>query len=149
MLDASGRLLSNGGNEAICAGLYTYAVEEYGKFLLLKQCAPLNGKVTIDYFKIFRDSRHDNKFPAAIADFEKQAPECIILAKGMFDPAYFDPAYFDTTGPIKVDFQTRMAIFYCDIDSKDKIVQVPSINKDVLNNAVEKLKIIVMNLTIP
>lgn len=150
MVDASNKLLSDEGNEAICAGLYTYAVEEYGKHLLLKQCVPMNGKVTINYEKIFKDKRHENKFNAAIEDFRKQAPECIILAKGMFDPAYFDPQYFDTTAPITVDFKTRMAIFYCDIsDSGDGIKQVPAVDKSVLNNAVDKLKTIATALTIP
>jgi hypothetical protein len=149
MLDASNLLLSNGGNEAISAGLYTYAVEEYGKILLLKKCVPTNGKVTINYSQIFRDSRHDNKFPSAIKDFENQAPECIILAKGMFDPAIFDLKIFDNTPPIIADFTTRMAIFYCDIDSKDKIIQVPAVDKSVLTTAIDKLKTIATALDIP
>jgi hypothetical protein len=150
MLDASNKLLQVEGSEAICAGLYTYAVEEYGKYLLLKQCVPMNEKVTFDYEKIFRDKRHQNKFIAAIEDFRKQAPECIILAKGMFDPAIFDPQIFDTTAPVIVDFNTRMAIFYCDIsDSGLGIKQVPSVEKSVLKNAVDKLKTIATGLTIP
>jgi hypothetical protein len=149
-LDASNKLLLNGGNEAICAGLYTYAVEEYGKLLLLKQYVPSNGKVTIDYEKIFRDKRHENKYRVAIENLKKQAPECTILMKGLFDPAMFDPQIFDTTAPIIADFKTRMAIFYCDIaDSGDGIKQVPPVAKSLLKNAIDKLKIIALAMTIP
>jgi AbiV family abortive infection protein len=150
LLDASNKLLLNGGNEAICAGLYTYAVEEYGKLLLLKQYVPSNGKVTIDYEKIFRDKRHKNKYRAAIENLKKQAPECMILMKGSFDPVFFDPQIFDTTAPIIADFKTRMEIFYCDIaDSGDGIKQVPPVDKSLLKNAIDKLKIIALAMTIP
>ena len=150
LLDASNKLLLNGGNEAICAGLYTYAVEEYGKLLLLKQCVPSNGKVTIDYEKIFRDKRHENKYRAAIENLEKQAPECTILMKGLCNSAIFNSQIFDTTAPIIVDFKTRMAIFYCDIaDSGDGIKQVPPVDKSLLKNAIGKLKIIALAMTIP
>ena len=145
-MDASKKLLLNGGSDVICAGLYTFAVEEYGKYILLKQYPPMNGEVTVDYEKIFRDKRHQNKFIAAVNDFKKQAPECTILAKGLFDPKIYDPKIYDTTGPIIVDFQTRMAIFYCDIDSKNRIKQIPSVNKTILNNAIDKLRIIATTL---
>lgn len=149
MLDASNNLLSNGGDKAICAGLYTYAVEEYGKILLLKKCIPSKGQVTINYGKIFMDKRHENKFKTAIKDFKIQAPECMILAKGLFDPAIFDPKIFDTTPPIIANFKSRMAIFYCDIDSKNKIIQVPAVDKSVLITAIGKLKDIAMALSLP
>lgn len=146
VLDASNKLLLNEGNEAICAGLYTYAVEEYGKLLLLKQYVPSNGKVTIDYEKIFK--RHEDKYQAAIENLTKQAPECTILTRRMFDPAIFDPQIFDTTAII-ADFKTRMAIFYCDIaNSGDGIKQVPPVDKSLLKNAIDKLKIIALAMTI-
>src|SRR5205809_6533176 len=33
----------------VCAGLYTQALEEYGKLLYLLECTPANGQVTIEY----------------------------------------------------------------------------------------------------
>jgi len=37
LLDSSQILLDNRGTVTICAGLYTYAVEEYGKIVLLRK----------------------------------------------------------------------------------------------------------------
>lgn len=64
LLDSVERLLQNGGNEAIAAGLYMYAVEEYGKLLLLKNYRPSSGKVTIGYKNEFRN--HKAKFDIAV-----------------------------------------------------------------------------------
>jgi hypothetical protein len=47
LLDSVKTLLANGGNASICGGLYMYAVEEYGKLLLLKMYKPIGGKVRI------------------------------------------------------------------------------------------------------
>jgi AbiV family abortive infection protein len=136
LLDASDKLLLNGGSEAICAGLYTYAVEEYGKILLLKQCVPANGKVIIEFKRIFRD--HPSKFEVA---FKHLPTECKVLEKGMFDPDLFDNLIFDVG--LIADFEARMAVFYCDIaNSGDSIKQVPSVDKNLLKNAVDKLKTI-------
>jgi len=42
LLDSAQILLDNGGHLAICAGLYTYAVEEYGKIVLLRKSRKIN-----------------------------------------------------------------------------------------------------------
>jgi AbiV family abortive infection protein len=147
LLDASHNLLLNSGNKEICAGLYTYAIEEYGKYLLLKQNTPTNGKVAIDYVEIFREKRHKIKFETAINDLKKQAPECINLAKGLFDPEIFDPNIFDTRPPVEVNFQARMGIFYCDLsNSKNEIMQVPLVDENLLKTAIVKLRNIANNL---
>ena len=137
LLNSAEKLLENGGNEAICAGLYTYAVEEYGKFLLLKKCNPSNGKVKIKYKNGFLN--HDEKFQIAT----KALPEeCLALSRGMFDPRIFDPKIFDTERVV-ADFEARMAVFYCDFsDSGDGIKPVPQVDKQLLKKAIQKLQII-------
>ena len=64
MLESAERLLQSEGHEAVCAGLYTFAVEEYGKLLLLKQYNLSDGKVKIEFRDNFR--RHESKFKKAI-----------------------------------------------------------------------------------
>jgi hypothetical protein len=49
-------------------------VEEYGKILLLKQYTPAKGQVAIDYSKIFRDARHDNKARAKAIRLNRRVP---------------------------------------------------------------------------
>ena len=106
LLESAQKLLENNGEAAISAGLYTYAVEEYGKLMLLSKCNPLDGKVNIDYNALFGGrGSHDLKFEAAIEDLKKQDTECTIITKGVFDPAIFDPEIFDTTAPIIADFK--------------------------------------------
>jgi AbiV family abortive infection protein len=140
LLESAEKLLDNGGNEAICAGLYTYAVEEYGKLLLLKQYTPSAGKVKIEYKNGFLS--HTKKFSLAI----KYLPtECITLKKGAFDPKIFDPNVFDTKQLI-ADQEARMGVFYCDfLNSGNDIKPIPYVDKTLLKNAIQKLRFITLN----
>jgi AbiV family abortive infection protein len=149
LLDTCQIILSNNGNKEVCAGLYTYALEEYGKYLMLKQYSPINQQVAINYGQIFRDTRHENKFKVAINDLKQQAVECTILAKGLFDPAIFDPKIFNTRPPVDVDFQARMRIFYCDLDDpKQSIRAIPKVDMVHLVKAIKRLRDIVLPLII-
>ena len=81
LLDSAQILFDNKGNVEICAGLYTYAVEEYGKIVLLKKSRKIDGHAKIKYFKGFRD--HYTKFRLGI----KNPPlECTTLRIGLVDP---------------------------------------------------------------
>ena len=136
LLESAEKLLDNGGNEAICSGLYTYAVEEYGKVLLLKQCSPSDGKVKIKYKNGFLN--HDEKFKVAA---EALPEECKILSSGLWDSAIWDVDIFDTERVV-ADFEARMAIFYCDfLDSGDDIKPVPQVDKARLKKAINKLRL--------
>jgi hypothetical protein len=53
----------------ISAGLYTYAVEELGKLLLLKRIRTKSGKCTVKYSKEFVN--HDKKFETAFDYFQE------------------------------------------------------------------------------
>jgi AbiV family abortive infection protein len=134
LLDCAEKLMQSGGNEAICAGLYTYAIEEYGKFLLLKKYSPIDGKVQIRYNKKFRN--HHAKFGIAVKNLPQ---ECSILHKGIFDPHIFAKGIFDEM--VLADLEARLAIFYSDFtDSAEGIKSVPSVDKDLLQKAIQQFK---------
>lgn len=70
ILQATKELLRIQGYEDICAGLYTFAIEEYGKILFL-QSFPVSTNNTIK-FPYKRDGRkgflnHNEKFPRALS----------------------------------------------------------------------------------
>ncbi|MGB6463046.1 MAG: AbiV family abortive infection protein [Nitrosotalea sp.] len=123
----------------ICAGLYTYAIEEYGKLLILESYVSINNKVKIEYLSKFTD--HDAKFNIAIERLSLVAPECIRIGKGLFDPAFFDPAIFDTKESI-TSFKARLAIFYSDFKD-NKIIVLPNVDKETLNKAVSEFEKII------
>lgn len=123
----------------ICAGLYTYAIEEYGKLLILESYVPINNKVKIEYLSRFTD--HDAKFDIAIERLSLVAPECIRIGKGLFDPAIFDPVIFDTKEST-TSFKARLAIFYSDFKD-NKITTLPNVDKETLSKAVSEFEKIV------
>jgi len=138
LLDSAQILLENGGSVTVCAGLYTYAVEEYGKIVLLRKSGKVDGHVKVKYKKGFRD--HNTKFRLAI----KHLPnECITLRIGVFDPNIFDPKIFDTE-TIIADFKSRMSVFYTNfIESGKDIESVSPVNEKLLKNAITQLRKII------
>lgn len=98
-----------GGLLAVAGGLYTYAVEEYGKLLLLEGLPEKGGIVSVPHAEIFR--RHGKKFKAA---HEALPQECRWLGRGLFDPAIFDPRIFDTEAA-EATFSGRTSLLYTDI----------------------------------
>jgi len=144
LLESAEILLDNGGNGAICAGIYTYALEEYGKILLLKQSSHVNGKVKIKYRKGFR--YHPEKFRLAINNLPK---ECTTLKKPAFNSKSFDPDIFDTEEVI-ADLEARMAVFYTDfLDSGDGVKPIPPVDKKLLKNAINILRKIAHGTNLP
>lgn len=127
----------------ISAGLYTYAIEEYGKLLYLQSCKVENGKVEIDYRKKFIN--HDFKFETAIEDLPR---ECSIIGKSFFDPNVFDSAVFDTKQTIST-FRARLGIFYTDLNEyKNDIQMVPRVDIDSMKRAISKFTEIIEKLSI-
>ncbi len=136
MLESAERLLENGGNEAICAGLYAYAVEEYGKLLLLRHYSPSSGKIRIRYKDDFR--KHAAKFGIAI---ERLPLECITLSKGVFSRQVYSKEHFRTDEI--ADLEARQAAFYTDFtDSGNRIKPVPPVDKNLLRKAINQFKTI-------
>lgn len=98
-----------GGLLAVAGGLYTYAVEEYGKLLLLEGLPEKGGCASVPYAEIFR--RHGKKFKAAHGALPQ---ECRRLGRGLFDPAIFGPRIFDTEAA-EATFSGRTSMLYTDI----------------------------------
>ncbi len=138
LLDSAQILFDNKGNVEICAGLYTYAVEEYGKIVLLKKSRKIDGHAKVKYNKGFRD--HYTKFRLGI----KNLPlECTTLRIGPFDSKIFDPKIFDTETVI-ADFKSRMSVFYTNFsESGANIESVPRVDEQKLKIAIVTLRKIV------
>lgn len=142
LIDSAEKLLKNGGDAAICSGLYMFAVEEYGKLLLLKDCTPVSGMVRIQYKNGFRS--HTAKFEKAIQTLPK---ECITLHQGAFDRSAYDPQAFDVNEI--ADCETRQAVFYSDFTMDGQYVnRTPAVDVDLLRNALAQLKNVVSGTTI-
>ena len=134
LLDSSQILLDNGGSVTVCAGLYTYAVEEYGKIVLLRKSRKIDGHLKVKYKEGFRD--HNTKFRLAIKNLPN---ECITLRIGVFDPKIFD------TETVIADFKSRMSVFYTNfLESGKGIESVSPVNEKLLKNAITTLRKIVV-----
>jgi hypothetical protein len=70
----------------IAAGIYIYAVEEFGKLLLLKNANVSNGIRRVVYEKEFLS--HTKKFKAAFDYFQaNRYDSCLVLSEGDFVPS--------------------------------------------------------------
>ena len=133
LLDSAQILLDNGGTVTICAGLFTYAVEEFGKIVLLRKSRKIDGHVRVNYKKGFRD--HNTKFRLAV---KKLPNECTTLQIGPFDPKFFD------TETIIADFKSRMSVFYTNfLELGVNIESVPLVSEQRLKIAIVTLRKIV------
>ncbi len=134
--------LAKKSNTTNAFGLYTFAVEEYGKALLLKEQKKMRGKNFIVPAWIFggksrkRSNSHQQKFQKAL---KKLPYECNMITLWSRDvhvpemedqkihvkeinqtatiPAGLTGRFSLTTSP---DFEERMKVFYVDWDDKKK-----------------------------
>jgi len=123
----------------VAGGLYTYALEEYGKLLILRSLQPDEGKVQIDY-GLF--TNHSEKFKKAIENLPK---ECITISKGLFDPNIFNSKIFNTEGTIAT-FNARKGIFYADLDNENKLMMTPHVDTPTLKKALDKFSEIISDI---
>lgn len=122
------------GDPTVPAGLYTFAVEEYGKFLYLKSLEPIDGKYHIDYNEF---KNHTKKFELALSNLPD---ECKLIHLGRKeDVEFYEPDFHDD---IIADFETRLRIFYSDLDPcfLNKVTKTsPPVSAKLLKIAVQKL----------
>ena len=127
--------ISVGGDPTVAAGLYTYAVEEYGKYLYLKSLKPIDEKYHIDYTNEFIS--HPRKFERALSNLPH---ECKLVHLGEDeDTEFYEPDFHDD---IIANFETRLRIFYSDFDPyfANKITKTsPPVSAKLLKIAVQKL----------
>jgi hypothetical protein len=121
-LGATKRLLELGEDyKDICAGIITYAIEEYGKILFLNNLSPFpppnNNRVRVPYTSDnngFLDRYH--KFDLAL--YDNALPySCKVLYPGGLTFTGFKSSGFITDTP--ADFLARKSIFYADFDKED------------------------------
>lgn len=143
-LEAIQKFLQIPGYEEICAGLYTYAVEEYGKLLYLKSLhpsPPCNNKINLKYKLSFLN--HPVKFRLAL----KELPDtCKILHEGsLTNRSYTSKSY---NIDLIANFEARKRVFFADFTQDKKSIEMPpQVNKALLEKAVEKFLCCMRNVT--
>jgi hypothetical protein len=117
-LEATKRFLQLGEDyKDICAGIYTYAVEEYGKILFLNDLSPTstNPNLPIQYKATgqgFLNHRH--KIDLA---WDALPDSCKLLREGGFTDTGFTQSGFTHDTPAKLE--TRLSIFFVDFNKED------------------------------
>ena len=126
----------------ICAGLYTYAVEEFGKHKLLESCQVNGGLVDLSPIRNSFFS-HDKKFELAR---EALPPECFTLYDSEQDDAMWNLVINNLAYPAgwvsdtQADFPTRLDLFNVGIENNGQVRAMPEINFYDLQHAVERLE---------
>ena len=127
----------------IAAGIYIYALEEFGKLLLLKESQTVDGKYIIKYRDGFRS--HDFKFNKAFDYLQNNGyGKCIILN---YDDDAFTPDAFSSrsfTIGLVAQTEARLGIFYVDFTKSEnnnyEIMKIPTVDQNKLNEAINKLE---------
>jgi hypothetical protein len=134
----------------IAAGIYIYALEEFGKLLLLNESQTVDGKYRIKYRDGFRS--HDFKFNKAFDYLLKNGyGEFIILNND--PPAASTPDAFSSrsfTIGLVAQTEARLGIFYIDFTKLEndnyEIMKIPIVDQNKLNEAISKLEEIIDTL---
>jgi hypothetical protein len=125
----------------VAAGIYIYAVEEFGKLLLLKNANALRGMRRVVYEKEFLS--HTKKFKAAFDYFQANKYDaCLVLSEGDVVPS--DVVWSDAIIGLLANTRARLSVFYSDF-AYDKNLNViietpPTIELDLLQKASNELE---------
>lgn len=107
------------------ASLYSHAIEQLGKLLLIKDCK-FNG-TNYDLAPIeYKFYDHDKKIDRALAVLDNKCKDIFV-----------------NVGPAtssKLDFDMRLKLLHSDIDKSGNVVETPVIDVDKLKNAVGLFK---------
>jgi hypothetical protein len=125
----------------VAAGIYIYAVEEFGKLLLLKNANVLNGIRRVVYEKEFLS--HTKKFKAAFDYFQaNRYDSCLVLSEGDVVPS--DVVWSDAILGLLANTGARLSVFYSDFvyDNNQNIIieTPPTIDLDLLQKASNELE---------
>lgn len=137
-------------DKELSAGLYVYAVEEFGKLLLLKKGVVFNGMRRVIYDKEFVD--HSKKFETAFDYFQANGHDaCLVISEG--DSVVSDVVWRDFEIGMLANTQARLSIFYSDFAYDDKhntiIEKPPDVDLNILQKAIDELEKATNNLNIP
>jgi hypothetical protein len=145
----SARILVHYDKE-ISAGLYTYAIEEFGKLLLIKESKLKNNQYKIKHEWFHSRKAHEYKFTKAFDSLQESSHgQCLALTEGDYSPSDFH--WRDFMIGLPAGFETRLSIFYSGFKRKGRndidIVKIPDVDSDMLTNAIVELESAVNNLT--
>ena len=124
-------LLDNDGNLQIAGALYIHAVEEWGKYIYVKNIPSKMGIVTVKRDMFYN---HNSKIELAEEDLPD---ECFTLKQGGFTSSGFTRSGFNVHEV--ADWQTRLTIFNTDLEDGGT-PPLPEVNHQDLRNAVEGFK---------
>jgi len=128
-------------DKEMAAGLYVYAVEEFGKLLLLKKATTSGNTRRILYKDEFIS--HHKKFETAFDYFQASGhASCLVISEGDFVVSDF--SWRDFAIGLLANTQARLSIFYSDFAYDEKnhiIIEKPlPVDADVLQNAINELE---------
>lgn len=132
-------------DKEIVAVIYIYALEEFGKFLLLNECQVIDDKYIVKYRDEFLN--HNTKFRKAFDYLQDIGySKCIILNdEGSFSPDAFSWKSF-TIG-LLAETEARLGIFYVDFikseNDKYYLLKIPKVDSNKLNEAIDKLELVI------
>ena len=133
----------------IAAGIYIYALEEFGKLLLLKDCKKVDERYIIKYRDEFVN--HRIKFSKAFDYLQNNnSDECIVL-NDESSYTYESYSWKIFSKELLAEIEARVGIFYIDFtESKnDKykydITKIPNIGKNKLKYAINELGSVINN----
>jgi AbiV family abortive infection protein len=133
----------------ISAGLYTYAIEEFGKLILLSNSKSIanNTKRKVIYAEEF--TNHEKKFQTAFDYLQNNGHEDCYVLNDEGDSSPKDSAWSDFNVGLLADFEARLSIFYSDFvyDVNQNIViqKPPAVDSEMLREAINKLESVVNN----
>ena len=113
----------------MAAGLYLFAIEEYGKALILEDYEDSNGKIEVKYRYEFRN--HNKKFEKALTNLPKK---CKLLYKGSFGRGFGKGFDIDEFASI----ENRMSIFYSDLNEKGNVNILPQVDAKKLQDCLKE-----------
>jgi hypothetical protein len=121
--------------------LYVYAVEEFGKLLLLRKASSLNGTRRVIYGEEF--VLHKRKFKTAFDYFQDRGFDaCLVLTQGCF--VISDVVWSDFDIGLLANTEARLSIFYSDFvydaDQRPTIEKPPKVDLKILQRATEQLE---------
>jgi hypothetical protein len=132
----------------IAAGLYVYAVEEFGKLLLFRDAPLLNGMRKITYRDEF--VVHEKKIKKAFDYFRNNGFDaCIVLAQGCLEASELESGEFVID--LSANQDARLSIFYSDFvyyENLPVIESPPEVEPKMLQRATEQLEIATKKLPI-
>jgi hypothetical protein len=149
-LDAAKRLVET--DKEVSAGLYIYAIEEFGKLLLLDNSNLLDGNGKINYRDEFVN--HELKFGKAFDYLQaRNYNNCIVLNdEGSYSPQSYSWRSY-TIGLIPRT-EARLSIFYVDFvytntgTNNIEIMKIPNIDVEILKKGISELESAIYNMPI-